>query len=131
LLNYAEAAFELNKPEEALLAVNKIRERAGIAVRDEITRELIRHERKVELAFETHRWWDLKRWRIAVEEISKTFSGIYTFYDVNSGKFMIEMNNNADGGSLASFKEKHYYFPITPARLANNPNLAPENPGYD
>ncbi len=130
LLNYAEAAFELNKNAEALQAVNEIRERAGIVKLNDITRDLIRHERKVELAFETHRWWDLKRWRTAVDAISRTFKGIYTFYDVNTGKYVIEMNNSADGGALPAFHEKHYYFPITPGRISNNPNLAPENPGY-
>jgi len=130
LLNHAEAAFELNKTNEALVSVNKIRERAGIALLSNITRDKIRHERKVELAFEDQRWWDLKRWRIAVAAITKTSSGIYTFFEVNTGKFKIEMNDNADGGVPAAFQEKHYYFPITPGRIANNPNLAPENPGY-
>jgi hypothetical protein len=130
LLNYAEAAYELNKQDESLDAVNQIRQRAGIALLTNISRDRIRHERKVELAFEDQRWWDLKRWRVAVDAITRTFRGIYTFYDVNTGKFKIEMNNNADGGSPAVFKEQHYYMPITPARIANNPNLAPENPGY-
>ncbi len=130
LLNHAEAAYELGKTNEALDDVNKIRDRAGIALLTNITRDKIRHERKVELAFEDQRWWDLKRWRIAVNAITRTFSGIYTFYDVNTGKFKIEMNNNADGGVPAAFYEKHYYLPITPNRIANNPNLAPENPGY-
>lgn len=130
LLNYAEAAFELGESDEALNAVNEIRQRAGISVLTEVSRDKIRHERKVELAFEDQRWWDLKRWRIAASAITRTFRGIYTFYDVNTGKFKIEMNNNVDGGSPATFHEKHYYLPITPSRIANNPNLAPENPGY-
>lgn len=130
LLNYAEAAFELGKSDEALNAVNEIRQRAGISVLTELSRDKIRHERKVELAFEDQRWWDIKRWRLAVTTINCTFRGIYTFYDVNTAKFKIEMNNNADGGSPATFLEKHYYLPITPSRMANNPNLAPENPGY-
>lgn len=130
LLNHAEAAFELGKIAEALDAVNQIRERAGIALLNNVTRDAIRHERKVELAFEDQRWWDLKRWRIAVDAITRNFSGIYTFYDMQSGKFRIEMNENAMGGVPSVFKEEHYYFPITPGRISNNPNLAPENPGY-
>lgn len=129
-LNLAEAAFELGKTDEALEAVNSIRERAGIALLKEITRDKIRNERKVELAFENHRWWDLKRWRIAVDAITRTFKGIYTFYDYNTKKFVIEMNENAEGGVPAMFKKEHYYLPITPGRISNNPNLAPENPGY-
>lgn len=129
-LNLAEVAFELGKTDEALSAVNTVRERAGIARLKEITRDKIRNERKVELAFENQRWWDLKRWRIAVDAISRTFTGIYTFYDYKTKKFVIEMNDNADGGVPAQFKEEHYYFPITPGRISNNPKLAPENPGY-
>ena len=130
LLNYAEAAFELEKSDEALWAVNELRDRAGIAELETIDRDRIRHERKVELAFEAHRYWDLRRWHTAVDAISRTFTGIYTFYDVNSGKFSIEMNDNVDGDSQAMFLEKHYYLPITPGRISNNSNLAPENPGY-
>lgn len=44
--------MELNKSSEALDAVNKIRERAGIALLSNINMEKIRHERRVELAFE-------------------------------------------------------------------------------
>lgn len=84
----------------------------------------------MELAFEDQRWWDLKRWRIAESAITRTFTGIYTYYDIKTGLFKIEMNENAMGGAASVFKEQHYYFPITPGRIANNPNLAPENPGY-
>ena len=130
LLNFAEAAFELNKPAEALDALNQIRSRAGIKPLAAATRDNIRHERKVELAFENIRWWDLRRWRIAEEAITRTFSGIYTFYDAASGKFKIEFNNDVMAGSPASFQPKHYYLPITPGRISNNPRLGPENPGY-
>jgi len=127
LLNYAEAAFYLNKPDEALDAVNKIRERVALPLHTEIDEEKIRHERKIELAFEGLRHWDLKRWRIAEETISKNFTGVNYIYDYATGKFLIEYKENF---RKCSFDEKHYYFPITPGRIANNPALAPENPGY-
>ncbi|NQU33810.1 MAG: RagB/SusD family nutrient uptake outer membrane protein [Bacteroidetes bacterium] len=129
LLNYAEAAFELGKPDDALWSVNILRERAGIALLDDITRDKIRHERKVELAFENNRWWDLRRWRIAVDAITRNFKGIYTYKDSSTGKFKIEMNNNAQGGIPAAFLERHYYLPIKPGRISNNPKLV-ENPLY-
>ncbi len=129
LLNYAEAAYELGLEEDALWAVNQLRERAGIAQLTEITREKIRHERKVELAFEDHRWWDLRRWRTAVDAITRNHKGIYTFKDFNTGKFVIEMNDNVRGDIPAAFLERHYYLPITPGRISNNPKLV-ENPGY-
>jgi hypothetical protein len=130
LLNLAEAAFELNKAEEALDAVNQIRARAGIKLLAAVTRDAIRQERKVELAFENIRWWDLRRWRIAETAITRKFSGIYTFYDAATGKFRIEFNDDVMAGSPASFQAKHYYLPITPGRISNNPKLGPENPGY-
>lgn len=131
LLNYAEAAFELGKLNEALDAVNQIRERAGIITLNAISRDKIRQERKIELAFEDHRYWDLRRWRIAVDAITRNFRGIYTFYDYATGKFWIEINKDVHQGTPSVFLEEHYYLPITPDRISNNPNLAPENPGYE
>src|SRR5690606_22821415 len=59
LLNHAEAAMELGFAGEALVAINQIRTRAGIVNLGSITMDQIRHERRVELAFEGHRYWDL------------------------------------------------------------------------
>lgn len=71
LLNAAEAAFELGHTNEALTYLNEVRERAGGAdfriTAAELTLERIRNERRVELAFEDHRYNDLRRWRIADE----------------------------------------------------------------
>jgi hypothetical protein len=130
LLNYAEAAFELGKPGDALTAVNQIRDRAGIAPLAVITREKIRHERQVELTFEGHRYWDLRRWRIAVTELSEWWSGIRYILDAETGKYQIRIVEKIDGTSnVPQFRQENYYFPITLARTANNPNLV-ENPGY-
>ncbi|HMI02528.1 MAG TPA: RagB/SusD family nutrient uptake outer membrane protein [Pedobacter sp.] len=67
LLNAAEAAFELNRPAEALPYINLVRERAGFGPNSlqSLTTTVIRKEFQVELAFEEQRYWDLKRWRIA------------------------------------------------------------------
>ena len=83
LLNYAEAAFELGRTGDALDAVNQIRERAGIARLTSIDREKIHHERKVELAFENHRYWDLRRWRTAVTALTRTYSWLRYIYDAD------------------------------------------------
>jgi len=78
LLNYAEAAFELGNTTEAVDAINKIRTRAGIVTLNTITLDKIRHERRVELAFENHRYWDLRRWRIASTVLVNTqFHALY------------------------------------------------------
>ncbi|TDH29067.1 RagB/SusD family nutrient uptake outer membrane protein [Segetibacter sp. 3557_3] len=66
LLNAGEAAFELGRTGEALGYINKVRERAGFTTGlTTLTIDRIRNERRVELAFEDHRVWDLIRWRIA------------------------------------------------------------------
>ncbi len=68
LLNAAEAAFELDDAALAAQYMNQIRQRAGFTTDltpGEITFDRIVHERRVELAFEGHELWDMKRWRIA------------------------------------------------------------------
>mgnify|MGYP003575546481 CR=1 FL=1 len=68
LLNAAEAAFELNDPGTAATYMNEVRARAGLTTgltAADITFNRIVHERRVELAFEGHLFYDLKRWRIA------------------------------------------------------------------
>ncbi len=67
LLNAAEAAFELGQTGDALGYVNQVRSRAGIAPLASLTIQDFQNERRVEFAFEGHRLWDAKRWRIAHE----------------------------------------------------------------
>jgi len=130
LLNYAEAAFELGKTSDALDAINQIRSRAGIAALTSIDREKIRHERRVELAYEGHRYWDLRRWRTAGTDLSKWWSGIRYILDAQTGKYQIKIVEKIDGTSnVPQFRQENYYFPITLSRTGNNPNLV-ENPGY-
>lgn len=72
LLNFAEAAVELGKPGDALSAINQIRARAGIKLLSAVNLSQVRHERRVELAFENHRYWDLRRWHIADQVLNAT-----------------------------------------------------------
>lgn len=130
LLNYAEAAFELGRNGEALSAINEIRRRAGIVPLTSVDREAIHHERKVELAFEGHRYWDLRRWREAETSLSKSFSALRYILDFNTGKYKIVVLENIDGTTPPQFYKQNYYFPITLGRTGANPNLV-ENPGYN
>ncbi len=130
LLNLAEAAYERGNAPDALDAVNAIRTRAGIAPLLSITLDAIRHERKVELAFEGHRYWDLRRWRTAVTNLTRSFSGLRFILDYNTRKYRIEVLNDIDGANNPpKFFQQNYYFPITLGRTGANPNLI-ENPGY-
>lgn len=73
-LNYAEAVNEFQGPTaEAVAAVSKVRNRSGMpAFPSTLTksqfREKLRNERSVELAYEDHRFWDIRRWMIAENE---------------------------------------------------------------
>ena len=128
LLNIAEASFYLNKKDESLKYINMIRERAGMPLRTIITEDDIRHERTVELVFEDHRYWDLRRWRIAHLFLDglRTKGLEYTYYyDEDKYDFILK---NGDTGTRV-FQQRHYYFPLGVNRIADNPNLI-ENPGY-
>lgn len=134
-LNQAEACLELGKTDQALSLINKIRERAGIALLGSIDQEKVRHERKIELAFESHRWFDLRRWRIAETAINREFKGLNYDLDYNSvtagaPKYKVSVIPRVDGDNQKFFPSKMYYLPITKGRISNNPNLGPENPGY-
>lgn len=133
-LNLAEASMELGgKDAEALDAVNMIRNRAGVATLTNITLEKVRHERKVELAFEKLRYWDLKRWRIAHLDVSQggltNFRGtaLYPWYNLKSGKYTFETGIPPKQARL--FLEKNYYVRIGSEEISANPKLI-QNPGY-
>src|SRR5205085_9336156 len=78
LLNYAEASIELNEVGDALNALNQIRRRAGMPdlaagpnLRDEY-----RNERRIEMAFEEQRFFDVRRWMTAPQVLSMPATGI-------------------------------------------------------
>jgi len=134
-LNLAEACLELgNKEDEALIAVNKIRERAGIKLLTAVTMENVRHERKIELAFEGHRFWDMKRWRIAHLDVSEgglngfRGSALYPWYDIRDGKYIFEIGKNPPKRQRI-FLEKNYYIKINNDDINSNSKLI-QNPGY-
>ncbi|WP_299580364.1 RagB/SusD family nutrient uptake outer membrane protein [uncultured Sunxiuqinia sp.] len=131
LLNKAEAAFYLNKSGEALALVNEVRARAGMFPLTEITEELIRKERQVELVFEDQRFWDVRRWRTAYDDLNTVYKGLeFTYdFDATDGKNYIVTVKNADGANPHIFEERFYYFPLGLGRISDNPNLV-ENPGY-
>ncbi|MFZ4262055.1 RagB/SusD family nutrient uptake outer membrane protein [Sphingobacterium sp. HJSM2_6] len=132
LLNHAESAFKLGKSGEALTVINQLRDRAGVKARTNITFDLIQKERKVELAFEGSRYWDLRRWRSATDVLTKRETGLRYTLDFATKKLELQVLENADGGPNVSaiFEPHHYYLPITKARTQQNTNLE-ENPNYN
>lgn len=133
-LNLAEACVELGKEDEAIEAINKIRERAGIKLLSSISLEKVRHERKIELAFEGHRFWDMKRWRIADQDVLQgglngfKGSALYPWYDTRDGKYIFEIGKNPPKQTRI-FLNKNYYTKINSGDMNSNPKLI-QNPGY-
>jgi hypothetical protein len=69
-LNYAEAEFELGDEAKCRQFINKVRNRVGMpdipaTVTGEALRQRLYNERRIELAFENHRFFDIRRWKIA------------------------------------------------------------------
>lgn len=141
-LNAAEAAFELGQVPDALTYVNKLRERAGFPANSLTTIDInkIRNERRVELAFEDHRLWDLKRWRIADQvwngSSSSTTAVLYALYPyriINSsdptkdGKYVFVKLKAPRFIAPRNFQTLNYYAYIPQAAIDNNP-LITRNP---
>ena len=131
MLNYVEAAFYLGDPNGDMASImnGEIRDRAGMPPLDLITEDRIRQERQVELAFEDHVFWDLRRWRIAVEELDQKQRHRFQWdYNFDTGMYTAVIGDG-DRGRVRSHPERNYYYALGLGRLADNPNLV-ENPGY-
>lgn len=132
LLNGAEAAVEMGQHlDDALLWINDIRSRADIkqlSLSDLIV-DKVRHERRIELAFENHTYWDLRRWRIADKEIeTKQYTGLYPYFDINKQKYIFE--EVAANKYYYTFDVKMYYERIPDGEIAKNEKLK-QNPYYN
>jgi len=139
-LNAGEAAFELNKP-EAVGYINAIRERAGFPANSikTLTMDIVRNERRVELAFEDHRYYDLKRWRIAHEiwdgndnNENAVIYGLYPYRIVHPGhpdnnKYLFDKIRPTRFKRARLFRMANYYSSIDQNVLNNNPKLV-KNP---
>lgn len=135
----AEAALELNQTEKALKYLNEVRERAGVQTLQNITFDDIVRENRVEFAFENHRYWDLKRWRLA----HKVWNGVngdpqaqqwglfpYLVVDPSSphnGKWIYEKVQIHMSPYPRYFKPQNYYNFIDQSWINNNPKLV-KNP---
>ena len=127
-LNQAEAAFELGKSADALTAINEVRNRAGIAAQSSLDIDKIRHERKVELAFEAHRYWDMRRWRIAESVLNGVkLKGLEPYWNIDNNTYTYKIID-CDGYARV-FRPHFNYLPISNTMTNNNPKLL-ENPGY-
>jgi hypothetical protein len=134
-LNYAEAQNEANGPDNSVYdAIKAIRFRAGMpelpsGLLQDALREKIRHERRIELAFERHRFWDVRRWKIAA------------FKDKGPvHKVVVTVNNGIATYTYPVVQtrvfdpRKHYWMPIPQAEMdkvgSRNPDFK-QNPGWE
>mgnify|MGYP000458645543 FL=1 len=144
LLIYAESKFELDEAitdADLNLTINRLRKRGGVAaltndfaktnglnVRDEI-----RRERRVELAQEGFRYWDLIRWKTAEIELPKPILGNYFFKEFGT---TVKVNVTKDNFIItqdASFRKfdpnRDYLWPLPINEIALNPSMK-QNPGW-
>jgi|WetSurMetagenome_2_1015567.scaffolds.fasta_scaffold03179_5 starch-binding outer membrane protein, SusD/RagB family len=164
LLNYAEACIELGQDAEARTYINMIRKRAGqpdllTSLSGDALRQAYRHERRVEMAFEDQRFWDIRRWLIGPEAYRQTHR-IHVYYltettsdETDFTRFFLPSGGytgtrsdkylKADGSTWSKpvfvqgdcqgdnrlWNNKCYFFPIMQDEIGNNSKLI-QNPGY-
>ncbi|MDA3928338.1 MAG: RagB/SusD family nutrient uptake outer membrane protein [Prolixibacteraceae bacterium] len=140
LLNYAEACIELGELEEARTTINQIRVRAGMpelpsGIGANELKARYRNERRIELAFEGHRFFDVRRWMIA-SEAYQTVRGLDVYYPL--------IGHNSDNSSILgdpiytplelpghvrTWDDRAYFFPIWRDETNKN-SLLIQNPIY-
>jgi hypothetical protein len=133
LLNYAEAQNEASGPDASVYsAINAIRRRPGVmmpvipaGLTQAQMRERIRNERRIELAFEEHRYYDVRRWKIAPQTENVPAYGIEIGKSGNA--FTYKLKEALTG---KSFAEKQYWLPIPRAEIQASNNRLEQNPGY-
>lgn len=127
-LNYAEAANEVDGATSLVYElVNTIRRRAGqpelpAGLSQEQMRDKIRQERRIELCFENHRFWDVRRWMIA-EEIDNGPVHRVTIDAEGNISYPVFQNRVFN-------PDRHYLFPIPQIEIDKN-NALEQNPGWN
>jgi len=147
LLNYAEACIEENTGSDlvdARNAINTIRTRAGqpnipAGLSQAALRTAVRHERRIELAFEDHRFWDVRRWVIGpaayhqthrVEVKYLTAANATNYRQADGSTWGNPIYSKQDlGGDARAWLDKAYFFPIMRDEMNKN-TLLVQNPGY-
>jgi hypothetical protein len=130
LLNYAEAMYNLGNEPESRKYINMIRSRPGIMmppVTESGAALLMRlqNERRVELAFEEHRYFDVRRWKIAPVVENEDAKKMTITKDAAGNKtYKVEVFQDR------AFFDRNYLAPIPQAEIQKNGKLV-QNPGYN
>lgn len=154
LLNRAEALYELGLlkgdealKEEAFVYINQVRDRAGArpykmvgAPKDvgvevnalytiDENLQFIRDERARELAFENHRFFDLRRWKILHSKMDNFYHrGLIGYYVLDEGKYIF-LNDRDKHNRVLNYNRANYYQQIPGEEINKNPNLV-RNDGH-
>ena len=136
LLSYAEAANEyFGDPDQtngelhlsARAALNQIRANAGMpdvtAAGYDAFKAAVQREWRVEFAFEDHRFWDVRRWKIGAET-QKDIYGVQIIKGAEKKEYTpIKVESRV-------WADRMYLYPIPQSELFCNTNLGPQNPGW-
>lgn len=130
-LNYAEAQFYLGNNATALQYLNLIRQRAGIttllsSVTGTVLENKIRNERQIELCLEGHRYYDVRRWKIASVTENKPLMGVVITKNSNGTKtydYTYQVQTRV-------FMPQNYLLPIPRTEMNRSASLV-QNPGYN
>lgn len=143
LLNYAEASMELGDEAAARDAINQVRARVDMPPITDSGQALVdryRNERRVELFHEEHRYFDIRRWKIA-PDVMVDGHGIRITADATDRDDRSTWTNvtyesyipgGTEGTTLVSprgWDDSHYFVPIRNTEMQRNENLV-QNPGY-
>lgn len=140
LLNYAEAMNEAYGPDNnngyaktARQAINEVRARSNmpgvnVATTTSIDgfRTAVKHERRIELAFEGHRYWDLLRWKDAETVLNQPIVGV-KITKVSPNVWSYEKVNVATRRFVAP---TNYLYPFSRTEIVNSNGTLTQNPGY-
>ena len=146
VLNYVEASINLGQEDEARNWMNKTRFRVGMPAVTESGPALLAkyiNERRIELAFEEHRYHDARRWLIAPETLGRGIEKINVTATLKPGKsphvpyrhdkavydYTYEVQNETSIENR-TWKDKMYYRPISRDEINKN-ELLVQNPGYE
>lgn len=145
IFNYAEACIELGEDAEARTWLNKIRFRSGmpaITESGDALRQRYRNERRIELAFEEHRYYDARRWMIAPTTLGRKANIINVVGTLKPGKTVTLYKYDRDnydyvytvteldpGKENRLWLDKMYFLPIHRDEINRNKNLV-QNPGF-
>lgn len=139
LLNYAEAMNKAYGPDalptgytltarQALMQVRKSASTslsAVVVTSPDDFNKAVKHERRIELAFEDHRYWDLLRWKDAEIALNLPAKGVTVTKDVNGIYGYQEVTVMA-----RTFLARNYYFPFTRSEIQNSNGALVQNEGY-